>query len=483
MSNRHTRVKRLVLWGTIVTRTCWRGGERLSLVELAPPPVSNADNFFADPLWAELADLVEVPSEFGTRQTPRIEKGRRELDGMDRPLTAQERESLVEAFPEFKEGDPNRSLSDLAREARRKGENLEPEQRQRAAQSILALLAFANPVLARIEDLSARSAGRFPIRYEDGFQASLEHLTCLLRIASLLHLRAGAKLELAETEAAERDAKTIFSIAERLSTEPLLISLLVRAAIEGLALDVIDRGIKKHAWNEAALGNFELVLARTDIPSHLTLALRGERGGFNQFVESAKGNQADVIFQNVLRTEPPSAGEKFVQDVATAVYMKVFANTDRASYNRLQQRWIEASSAASQSGLNPSAFTGEFETEKSSWWGLDRQLTRITAPTMTSSGERAAFVQSKIALTRIACALERYRLRNGSYPESLDALSGSFEGSAPRDAVTLELIRYRRAAPDEFTAWVVGWNMTDEGGRVGAKNSEGDWVWGQSSKP
>ncbi len=33
-------------------------GEKLSLAELAPKPIPDSENFFADPLWAELADTV-----------------------------------------------------------------------------------------------------------------------------------------------------------------------------------------------------------------------------------------------------------------------------------------------------------------------------------------------------------------------------------------------------------------------------------------
>jgi len=96
-------------------------------------------------------------------------------------------------------------------------------------------------------------------------------------------------------------------------------------------------------------------------------------------------------------------------------------------------------------------------------------------------------------LARVACALERYRLAHGEYPESLNALAPQFMGKIPHDIINGQPLKYRRdppsqsssAAGGQFVLYSVGWNETDDGGvavfRKGSTRivdtDQGDWVW------
>jgi len=86
--------------------------------------------------------------------------------------------------------------------------------------------------------------------------------------------------------------------------------------------------------------------------------------------------------------------------------------------------------------------------------------------------------------TRVACALERNRLANGKFPETLDALSPQFIGKIPHDIIDGKPLRYK---PTEggYVLYSVGWNQTDDGGEPAWKTDKersldltrGDWVW------
>jgi hypothetical protein len=84
---------------------------------------------------------------------------------------------------------------------------------------------------------------------------------------------------------------------------------------------------------------------------------------------------------------------------------------------------------------------------------------------------------------RIACALERYRLANGQFPDALDALAPKFIGKLPHDIIDGQPLRYRRTEDGQFVLYSVGWNGTDDGGKVeltkhgGVDLTKGDWVW------
>ena len=50
--------------------------------------------------------------------------------------------------------------------------------------------------------------------------------------------------------------------------------------------------------------------------------------------------------------------------------------------------------------------------------------------------KKFARIQADVDLARVACALERYRLAHGSYPETLDALAPQFIEKLPHDLST-----------------------------------------------
>ena len=65
---------------------------------------------------------------------------------------------------------------------------------------------------------------------------------------------------------------------------------------------------------------------------------------------------------------------------------------------------------------------------------------------------------------QIACALERYRLAHGEYPETLDALVPQFMETIPHDIIGGQPLHYRRTDDGKFLLYSVGWNETDDGG-------------------
>ena len=85
----------------------------------------------------------------------------------------------------------------------------------------------------------------------------------------------------------------------------------------------------------------------------------------------------------------------------------------------------------------------------------------------------------------LACALERYRLANGQFPEKLEALSPRFMPRQPNDVITGQPFKYRRADDGQFILYSVGWNEKDDGGVPGKSlfdKAEGDWVWSYPAK-
>jgi hypothetical protein len=102
---------------------------------------------------------------------------------------------------------------------------------------------------------------------------------------------------------------------------------------------------------------------------------------------------------------------------------------------------------------------------------------------LRSSGRKFAYGQNSINMARVACALERYRLAHGEYPETLDALAPQFIAQIPHDIIGGKPLHYRRTDGGKFLLYSIGWNETDDGGQIGLGESgfldtrKGDWVW------
>ncbi len=114
-----------------------------------------------------------------------------------------------------------------------------------------------------------------------------------------------------------------------------------------------------------------------------------------------------------------------------------------------------------------------------------RLFAKLLLPAVAQCGGRYGRAQATLDEARVACALERYHLAHGNYPEQLDALAPKFLTEVPTDVITRRPLVYRRTSDGRFLLYSVGWNQRDDGGVPGMttgkrprfNSSAGDWVW------
>ena len=81
--------------------------------------------------------------------------------------------------------------------------------------------------------------------------------------------------------------------------------------------------------------------------------------------------------------------------------------------------------------------------------------------------------------------LERYRLANGHFPETLEALAPRLISPLPNDVLTGEPYKYRLRDDGRFVLYSIGWDEKDDGGVAGKSlfnDQQGDWVWEYPAK-
>ena len=129
------------------------------------------------------------------------------------------------------------------------------------------------------------------------------------------------------------------------------------------------------------------------------------------------------------------------------------------------------------------AATNEFNR---GFW-LNKVFARMMRPALDRLQLKFASGQVYLDQAATACALERCRLANGKYPETLAALSPQFAKSIPTDVFSGEPLKYHRTDDGQYVLYSIGWNEKDDGGVIAMTKertphritTEGDWVWPQ----
>jgi hypothetical protein len=438
-------------------------GERLSLVELRPPPLPEAQNVFGDTVWYELTDLVDRDrEEDGVRVTvreTRLPAGQRQIDELDRPLTPTERAVLRARFPEFPVPE-NATLGALVRSAGAEPPTL------RSAEFVWAVTALVGPMLDRLEALAQRPGAALVTPLPEP-EVALDIGGHILKASRLFAARSRAEIALGESGRALRDISVQLRLADALSKEPLLVNYLYQIVVLELALEGISDGLKAGVWKDTELAALERELARQNVPAALAMALRGERGFGNHYAES---------LMNPASEDSKGRATALQQAYATVLgrlSLQIFLPAETARRNMLLQNGIDALEAAPRQGLNSTTYAQgnrameSIRNEPLSW--LRFPVLLFSMPNMEKLFGKAAEIQDRITLLRVACAVQRYARTHGTWPGTLDDLVPAELATIPRGLTDRQPVHYRTQG-EGFALWVGGWQGTNQG-------NEPAWSW------
>jgi hypothetical protein len=351
-----------------------------------------------------------------------------------------------------------------------------------AADVLLALSKYDEPV-EELRQAAALPYSRFPLSYDKErlFDILLPHLAALKKCSQVLQLRAVAELQNGQSDKALTDVKLLLRLVDSIRTEPILISHLVRIALLNLALQPVWEGLADHKWSDAQLTELNQELAKLDFLADYEFSMRGERAMSMAEIEylrrtrnfnwaSDNDNPTPVVVQAAYHLVPNS----------------VFYQNELA-IARGHQEWLLPVADVGRHTVSP-AMTRLAATNldmEFSHWSPNNLLARLMLPALTRTPQKFAYAQSALDMARVACALERCRLAQGEYPESLDALSPRLIETVPHDVIGGQPLKYRRTDNGKFALYSVGWNGTDDGGTVVSRKpskltidyDNGDWVW------
>jgi hypothetical protein len=347
-----------------------------------------------------------------------------------------------------------------------------------AADVLLALSKFdANRQL--LTAAAERPQARFWMNYEAGAAIAVPHLAKMKASVQYLALHAEAALKAGDTDTALQDLKLLFRLNEAIRNEPILISQLVRVAQSTISLQPVWEGLADHRWRPADLTYLEGELAKLDFLADCRVAMDGERGCNLWMLDYLRKNGlAGLDPFGDSRDEGAALGFALFRLIPSGWFDQNSLSVCRVYEDVIRPVVDMPRRVISPSRANQS--TVAFETMR---LGPYNVFAKKLMPAHLKAVERFARAQAAVDEARLACALERYRLANGQFPETLESLAPKYIDALPSDVINGQPFKYRRTDDGQFILYSVGWNETDDGGKVvltktgTADADKGDWVW------
>lgn len=466
-------------------------GEQLDYRAFIPKPVPDEQNFAATPFVQSWFVRENLPDNQRWSAKDNYARASSMVQG---PKSRTDRQfvDLVAwkmAFDAVRSGQTN-SHQEF------RSDKLDLESRARAAPGVFEGLKGDEASLEELRAASRRPSSRYPIVYdlENPWGILIPHLASIKAAVLRLKLRACAELATGQGENALEDVKLMLYLADSLKEEPFLISYLVRIECPQIAIQPIWEGLAEHRWSDAQLQELQTRLQQYNFVGDMKRPLDGER--------AAGILTADLLYRRKYRPselglsdQPDPTGGDLV-DFVSQLVPRGWYHQEQLNYCRLYENQLRGTFDAAKRKVFPVQIaTRAHELEREIAGGrlgktlnavLHHQLlAAMLLPALDKIPLKAATVQTAADQAALACALERYRLANGQYPEKLDMLAPHFLEKIPNDVISGEPLKYRRTDDGQFILYSLGWNEKDDGGRIvpttgpspAVDLTQGDWVW------
>lgn len=345
------------------------------------------------------------------------------------------------------------------------------------------------PAFDEIRAALKRPYALIPGDYSQPWYRPIPNFVAMRWLAQTLAMRAQCHLMLNQPGQAVEDLTLVHDICRILEHQPeghpmTLVEAMINVAIHGLYVSVVQKGFSTHTWRDQDLAALQKQMAQTDLHAsvfagfeeeQLSTIYNGERPDFLQmYINNMAGYEA-IAFHIQLqawlyRAMPRGWGYENIK-VAVQLYQMDFTVTSRTNQQVFPSVMPKISAAVDATLRSPSPFN---------------ILSGIAIPNFEKAFETYAYNQTLLNEGQIACALERYKLANGAYPNALDELTPAFIQTRPPDVIGGQPLHYHRTEDGNFLLYSVGWNEKDDGGTIahkgkGEDRDQGDWVWHYSA--
>ncbi len=313
------------------------------------------------------------------------------------------------------------------------------EEWERLVDSREFLASMSEQMAAIRTAAEAGGVARFPVDFTAGFNTLLPFTQDARTVARMLVLDANVCAHEGDFSQAHQDVLGIYAVAEAFQTEPTLISQLVRFAVHSMGHNTIEELMPHCNWNDQQLEELQVAIAVPDFRKGIKTGLNGERAFC------------------MMGTRAMTLGP-FYQMMARDMLSYFEQCTEAASKD-----WSEA-----LDGMQ--VIDAELQQRTKGTFGR-----MMTMPmTMFLPAAQQTFVAAARADTRknimvMVVAVERYRLKHGELPGSLDDITPEY---LPPTSADLKMDHFDgrplrfKVDSDGLIIYSIGDDREDHGGDI-----------------
>lgn len=315
---------------------------------------------------------------------------------------------------------------------------------------------------AIISDALKRPLARINCDYSDPDNVAIPNFVVIRETVQFLHNRAQCFIMSGQADKAVHELAIINDLRRLLERKPTgkpkLIDTMINTAVVILYTSMVEDGLRMHVWGEPELIELQKQLTSMDL--------------FPLFQETVTNQDALALFfinrsGSTRSPQVQSQQDLFYKLIPRGWYYQglVYSSSFLLRFEDLirDQPYISSEKVT--------ALNEELQNTIKSKWTY-KSFANIWVYNFEKATQQLAKSQTRANLNLIVCALERYRLTNHHYPNSLSELSPTYLSKIPQDIIGGQPLHYKCDAGKQFTLYSVGWNEADDGGKP-----EKDWVW------
>lgn len=463
-----------------------REGETLTLTDLMPPRLPEAENYAAIP---ELRG-INIVEDGDDKKGASAAKRQALLDlvsGLEKITYDMYKESLLGRSPdwprimaELKSTSYITDLPPAGKEAEVFKRTLETKR------PLLKVLAESSRRYQNAEWVPALRDQTLPKHL---MKLPLAHYVAVNMACRALALHGIASVETGDSADALDDFRAITLLIQTFSREPLLLGHLTALNACRPSFEIVWNLLRVRALSNDALAHLQSQLISQDYEANCLLALRGELIVGLSSLDALANDETGMALFALMGQESKAGGLRPL--VGKAIPDSFFTENKVALVEVGMAHLVGplktkgASAAFKENGSLSSALTSRSTADFSS----QNFIARIILHSVSFIVQKVIHVEAQRRQAIVACALERYFIKQGRYPERLEELVPQFLASVPLDPVDQLPLRYRQADSARYRIWCVGMDGVDDEGKVNAgpvdnpaailskPQYQGDWTW------
>jgi hypothetical protein len=309
--------------------------------------------------------------------------------------------------------------------------------------------------------------GRYRIPADGNlFTADVDDLQKSRTTIWVLEVDAVLRAQEGDLDGAAESCQAMLNTAGALRGYPSLIGLLVRVAEQTITKIAIERVLAQGTVSEPQLKKLQELLQREADDDGLYQVMRGERAAIHQMYLSVRDGKATIsqVLNNGGNSGPSATGR--LLDAFPNVILKGYPDFLRMMNERVEACKLEP-------GLRDDALH-KLDEEARTKGNL---MTRMMFPAVGKVSNASQRTQAWMRCATVAVAAERYRLKVGAWPPTLDRLvEEGLLAKVPTDPYDGKLLRWIRT-PTGAIVYSVGADRIDNGGKdLGRTNFRAEGV-------